>query len=149
MLIHLCISKRKEHKMQNKIHNLFISHSWSYSDAYDRLIELLDSDRDFEYKNYSVPKDDPIHNAPNAEKLAEAIENQIVMASAVIILAGVYATYSKWINKEIAIAKRLQKKIIAIEPWGSERTSAYVKDNADIIVGWNTASIIDAIKGAA
>lgn len=40
--------------MSGKTYNLFISHSWAYSDAYDRLIELLDSDRYFSYKNYSV-----------------------------------------------------------------------------------------------
>ncbi|OPY56750.1 MAG: hypothetical protein A4E55_01950 [Pelotomaculum sp. PtaU1.Bin035] len=44
-------------------YNLFISHSWTYSDAYDKLIGLLNSDPYFSYKNYSVPKDDPIHNA--------------------------------------------------------------------------------------
>jgi len=32
---------------------------------------------------------------------------------AIIILAGVYATYSKWINKEIAIAQKYNKPILA------------------------------------
>ncbi len=38
------------------------------------------------------------------------------------------------------------KPIVAIEPWGSEKTSKVVKDNADRIVGWNTESIIKAIR---
>ena len=42
-------------------YNLFISHSWSYSDTYDKLEELLDTRPYFFFKNYSVPKDDPIH----------------------------------------------------------------------------------------
>ena len=46
-------------------YNLFISHSWNYNDAYDNLVSLLDAKPYFEYKNYSVPKNDPIHNAPN------------------------------------------------------------------------------------
>jgi hypothetical protein len=41
-------------------------------------------------------------------------------SSVVLILAGVYATYSKWIDAEIRIAKEYGKPIIAIEPWGSE-----------------------------
>ena len=45
-------------------YNLFISHSWNYSSAYNDLVRLLDSKPYFNYKNYSVPKDDPIHNAP-------------------------------------------------------------------------------------
>ena len=132
--------------MSLRTHNLFISHSWNYSDAYEKLLGLLDDRGFFNYKNYSVPKDDPIHNAPNDTLLAKAIENQIVMASSVLILAGVYSSYSKWIDKEIEIAKRLQKTIIAIEPWGSERTSQKVKDNADLIVKWQADSIVEAIR---
>lgn len=131
------------------MYNLFISHSWSYSDAYQSLINLLDNDRYFKYKDYSVPKDDPIHMRGTDKELKKAIANQMSPASCVIILAGVYSTYSKWIKIEIDLAKNYfscPKKIIAVEPWGSERTSSVVKDNADRIVKWNTRSIIDAIK---
>ncbi len=55
--------------------------------------------------------------------------------------------YGKWINIEIELAKSMNKKIIAIEPWGSERTSAVVKNAADKIVRWNTDSIVSAIRG--
>ncbi|MCD4840076.1 MULTISPECIES: TIR domain-containing protein [Neobacillus] len=129
-----------------KTYNLFISHSWSYSDQYEKLIDLLDKDENFFYKNYSVPKDDPIHNAKNDKELYEAIKKQISPSSVVLILAGVYSSYSKWIDKEIQIAKDLSKSIIAIEYWGSEKTSKKVKDNADRIVKWQSKSIIDSIK---
>ena len=46
-----------------RTHNLSISHSWSYSDEYDRLVRLLQQRRYFQFRNYSVPRDDPIHNA--------------------------------------------------------------------------------------
>lgn len=68
-------------------------------------------------------------------------------ASCVLIMAGVYSTYSKWINIEIELAKSMNKKIIAIEPWESERTSSVVKTAADKIVKWNTDSIVSAIRG--
>ena len=129
------------------VYNLFISHSWNYSDAYNNLLSLLDSAPYFAYRNYSVPKDDPIHNASNEGALKEAIANQMQPASCIIILAGVYSTYSKWINIEISLAKKMGKKIIAIEPWASEKTSQVVKDSADEIVKWNTTSIVNAIKG--
>ncbi|MBQ8940710.1 MAG: TIR domain-containing protein [Firmicutes bacterium] len=127
-------------------YHLFISHSWTYSDAYDKLVNLLDEANNFVYKNYSVPKDDPIHDADNTKELKEAIREQMKHASCVLILAGVYATYSKWINIEIDLANEMGKKIIAVEPWGAERTSKVVKDNADYIVKWNTSSIVNAIK---
>lgn len=128
-------------------YNLFISHSWTYSDAYENLVKLLNADPYFTYKNYSVPKNDPIHNATNDYQLKAAIRNQMQHASCVLILAGVYSTYSKWINIEIQLAQEMGKKIIAIEPWGAEKTSVKVKNNATSIVKWQTASIIKAIRG--
>lgn len=128
-------------------YNLFISHSWTYSDQYIGLVRLLDANPYFSYKNYSVPKNDPIHNAPYQYQLKEAIRRQMQPASCVIILAGVYSSYSKWINIEIELAKEMGKRIIAVEPWGSSRTSAMVKNAAHEIVGWNSASIIRAIRG--
>lgn len=130
----------------NMIYNLFISHSWAYGDAYDGLINLLNKRRYFEYRNYSVPKNDPIHNAKNDSQLRIAIRKQMQPVSCVLILAGVYSTYSKWINIEIELAKEMGKRIIAIEPWASQKTSQTVKNNADVIVGWNTESIVKAIR---
>ncbi len=129
------------------MYNLFISHSWAYNHQYEGLVKLLDAAPYFSYKNYSVPKDDPIHNAPTNLALKAAIRRQMASTSCVLILAGVYSTYSKWINIEIELAKELGKRIIAIEPWASERTSSVVKDSADKIVGWNTNSIVNAIRG--
>lgn len=67
----------------------------------------------------------------------------------VIILAAVYSSYSKWIDKEIKISEELRKSIIAVEPWRSERTSKIVKEHSDNIVKWNTESIVSAIKDLA
>lgn len=131
---------------QLRTYNLFISHSWSYGDAYERLTEFFDEHSYFEWKNYSVPQDDPIHNCGTDHQLEDAIREQILHASCVVILAGVYATYSKWINKEIRLANELGKPIVAVQPWGAERTSQVVKDNADMIVGWNSDSIVNAIR---
>jgi len=132
-----------------KTYNLFISHSWAYSDNYERLTNLLRNRKYFTFKDYSVPKDDPIHTQGSNAKLYSAIYEKMKPCSVVIILAGVYATYSKWINNEIKIAKNefiFQKPIIAIEPWGSKKTSSIVKQNADLIVGWNKDSVVSAIK---
>ena len=128
------------------IYNLFISHSWTYLDEYERLVRLLNSKSKFYYKNYSVPKDDPIHNANNQSKLKAAIKNQMLPTSCVLILAGVYSTYSKWINIEIDLAKSMDKKIIAVTPLGAEKCSTIVKNSSDVIVNWNTDSIVNAIK---
>ena len=127
-------------------YNLFISHSWTYSDAYNGLISLLNNADGFAYRNYSVPKDDPIHNANNDRQLRLAIRNQMQHARCVLVLAGVYASYSKWIQIELELAKEMGKKIIAVEYWGADKTSTVVKAYADKIVRWNTNSIVKAIR---
>lgn len=133
----------------SKTYHIFISHSWAYTEAYEKLIKLLNKDPNFSYSDYSVPKDDPIHNAETSEELYNEIKEQVSKASVVIILAGVYSTYSEWINKEIEIAQTefsTPKPIIAVEPWDSKKTSIKVKEAADKIVKWNSSSIINAIK---
>ena len=50
------------------MYNLFISHSWSYSNEYEKLIAILDSAKNFVYKDYSVPTSDLIHYAPDEKK---------------------------------------------------------------------------------
>jgi hypothetical protein len=130
-------------------YNIFISHSWAYGDAYDGLVKLLNQRGYFPFRDFSVPKDDPIHNAPDDRALYEAIYNQIRPASVVLIMAGVYATYSRWIQIEIEIAQRgfaLPKPIIAVRPWAQTNVSRVVSDAADEMVGWNTESIVSAIR---
>ena len=128
-------------------YNLFISHSWTYGDAYVRLVDMLNAKPYCSYKNYSDPKSAPIHNTSNDYQLKEAIRRQMQPASCILILAGVYSAYSKWIKIEIELTQSMGKKIIAIEPWRAERTQSKVKSAAYSIVRWNTTSIVNAIRG--
>ena len=136
-----------------KTYCLFISHSWTYADQYNNLVNLLDQAKNFHYHNYSIPKYDPAPAHVGSDReLSEAIHNQMQPCGIVLVLAGVYASYSKWIDKEIKIARSgfsSPKPILAIEPWGSEKTSLVVKESANQIVGWNTGSIVSAIRGLA
>lgn len=138
--------------MVMRTHHLFISHSWAYSDAYDRLVALLNGRTYFHFKDYSVPRDDPIHNAGSDRALRSAIRQQMNPCGVVLILAGVYATYSRWIDEEIALAQngfRVPKPIVAIRPRGNRRLSQPVRQAADRIVAWNKDSIVSAIRAVA
>lgn len=129
----------------SKTYRLFISHSWKYGDAYEKMVQFL-TEQQISYYDHSVPKDDPVHTNGTDKQLREAIDAKIKGCSGVILLAGVYATYSKWINEEISISSSYSKKIIAVEPWASEKTSTVVKNAADRIVKWNGKSLADAIR---
>lgn len=135
-----------------RTHHLFVSHSWAYSNAYERLLGLLNNRPYFHFKDYSVPRDDPIHNARTVAALRAAIRQQMTPCGVVLILAGVYATYSKWIDEEIALAQNgflIPKPIIAIRPRGNLRLSKPVRQAADRVVGWNKDSIVAAIREVA
>lgn len=43
-------------------------------------------------------------------------------------------------------AVRLGKTIIGVRPWGQERVPTIVSDNADVMVSWNSTSIIKAVR---
>ena len=83
-----------------KTYNLFTSHSWSYGDDYDRLVALLDTRPYFSCKNYSIPKDDPIHAPASDAALYQAIVQQMTPCHVIIMLAGKYATFSRWIKRD-------------------------------------------------
>ena len=71
---------------------------------------------------------------------------QINPAQGIIILAGMYAAHSDWIQYEINEAVRLGKTIIGVRPWGQERVPTIVSDNAKVMVNWNSTSIIKAVR---
>ncbi len=129
-----------------KTYNLFISHSWSYGNQYTGLTSLLQNRPFFSFKNYSVPESNPIIGARTDKQLEIAIENKVRASSVVVIMAGVYSTYSKWINKEIEIAKRLGKPILAVKPYGSSNISTTVREAANEICNWSTESVVSAIR---
>jgi len=132
-----------------KTYHLFISHSWNYSEQYKNLINMLDQAPRFQYRDFSVPRNAPVHSAGSDAQLAEAIRNQMASCGVVIVMAGMYATCSKWMEKEMRFAKsswQHQKPVLAVIPWGNERVSREVTERADKIVRWNTDSIVSAIR---
>ena len=128
-----------------KTHKISISHTWNYENAYRQILQFF-NDHKLVYDNHSVPKDHRVHSKGNDRQLRSAIATKIKYADCVIILAGVYSVYKKWINKEIRLSKSYNKPIIVIEPWGFQRTSSIVKNNANIIVKWQGSTIVRTIK---
>jgi len=130
-------------------YRLFISHSWEYSDEYNRMIELLRDYPNFSFRNYSVPEVDEI-DANSEEELEQALrEDQIKPATVVIILGGMYVAHSKWIKKEVILAEIEGKPILGVSPHGSDQMPNFVEDHADEIVGWQAESVVEAIRDLA
>jgi hypothetical protein len=121
---------------------IFISHSWKYDD-YDKLVNLLDGRGYFEYQSSSVPSSDPLSGSNKA--VWDAIDNKIRWCQVVLLTAGVHASYSGSIKREIDFAKRLGKSIIAIIPHQIGQVSS-LRGHATEVVHWRVESIVAAIR---
>lgn len=132
-----------------KTYDLFISHAWKYSEDYYRLINMLKEAPLFTMRNYSVPQHNPVidpNSVAGKKKLISELTGQIKPVNCVLILSGMYVAYSDWIQEEIAIASNYNKPIIGIRPWGQLMVPSAVQKSSKIIVGWNTTSIVQAIR---
>jgi hypothetical protein len=128
-----------------RTYKLFVSHAWAYNDDYYRLGEFLDAAPNFSWLNLSVPEHDPLL-ARSTDDLKRLLRDQMRPANAFLIISGMYAAYSEWIDFEMEFARRIGRPIIGILPWGSQRVPLAIQDAATELVGWNTSSIVSAIR---
>lgn len=124
---------------------LFVSHAWRHDAHYSKVVEWFDNEPNFEWKNSSVPSDNALPDK-TSKGLSAGMTRQISPTQGVIILAGMYAAHSEWINYEINEAVRMNKIIIGVKPWGQERIPVNVQTAATVMVGWNSNSIIQAVR---
>lgn len=132
-------------------YHIFISHAWRYGQEYTRLINLLNNAPNFLYQNFSAPREKPLLNLDATDvqttiEIQRAITRKISPCCCVLVISGMYAMYSRWMQYEIDTARRFGKPIIAIRPYGGMRMPSAVVDAASVTVGWNTDSIVSAIR---
>jgi hypothetical protein len=65
---------------------------------------------------------------------------------AFLILGGMYAAHSDWIEFELKWARIMARPILGVRPWGNVIMPAAIQSAAREIVNWNGASIVDAIR---
>lgn len=126
-----------------RLYSLFICHDWEYSDDYYRVCQFLERAPNFNWEDLSVPEHDPLDTDDMLEK---NLRDQIRPADVMLVLAGMYTAHSAWMDWEMSFARRIGKPIIGIRPWGNVQVPIVVQQNATEIVGWNTSSMVDAIR---
>lgn len=131
--------------------HVFVSHSWAHPRHYEKIREWLFCKphrfgrAGVKFKDYSAPKDDPIRDARNARALTDAIYRKVARCHVVVIPTGMYASRSKWIQKEIVGAKRYKKPLLAVNPRGQKRKASVVLDAAAMTVGWTEKSVVSGV----
>lgn len=126
-----------------KTYSVFVCHDWEYSDDYYRVCDFLDDALNFRWANRSVPEHDPLDTD---RQLRYNLRNQIRPAHVLLVLAGMYTVRSRWMDWEMAFARRIGKPIVGIAPWGNRVLPRAVQNNATEIIGWRSSSIVNAIR---
>ncbi len=122
---------------ESEIYNIFISQLKDDDDEeYNRFIGKLEASHDFQWKNQSI--------SDKTDK--EQIQEQMKDVDVVIILSGLYSKNKNLIEQEIDMARKLEKPIVIIRPYGMENVPGRIEDAASEVVGWNTSCIVDSVR---
>lgn len=128
-----------------RLYNVFISHSWQHIEDLNNLRDLLKKRGYFNVEFEEATPDEPI-NSENAEYIKRRLREKIKNSDVVLGIAGVYASYSDWMEWELDTAIDNDIPIVGVIPWGQQRISTIVNSRAEEIMGWNTESIVKAIR---
>jgi hypothetical protein len=128
-----------------KEYHIFISHSWKYPNDLENLRTLLRERGYFNVEFEEASADEPI-NSTNAYYIKRRLTEKISNSNIVLGIAGMYASYSDWMEWELDKAIELGVPIVGVIPRGQERISKTVSDRSKEDVRWNTESIVAAIR---
>jgi hypothetical protein len=138
---------------QLRTYDLFLSHAWGYSNEYEGLVGLLEKEHlRFRFRNLSIPQRRPVLSNPLLKRsyraLIRELEERISSCDCLLVLSGMYCAHSEWIQSEIEAGIDHRKPIIGVVPRSQERIPQEVRAVARDMVGWQSNSIITAIRSA-
>lgn len=128
-----------------KEYHIFISHSWKYPNDLENLRNLLRERGYFNVEFEEASADEPINSA-NAYYIKRRLTEKITNSNIVLGIAGMYASYSDWMEWELDKAIELGVPIVGVIPRDQERISQTVSSRSKEDVRWNTESIVAAIR---
>jgi hypothetical protein len=82
------------------------------------------------------------------QRNTQEVETRIIQADCVLVLAGMYGSWSPWIQSEIESAQDNGKPIIGVEPHGQQRIPQEVQNAAVEMISWRSESIVAAVRRA-
>lgn len=123
---------------------LFVTHLWETSDDYLRVFEYLESARNFFYRNFSTPEQQPVGDK---EALKENLRKQIAPTEAVVALASLYDRNPDLLTFQLLYAQACSKPVILLPSFGVPKPiPKAIADLADETVEWDERGLVDAIR---
>lgn len=121
---------------KNNIISVYISHNYKNHIDYFIIADQLSCD-----ENFCVVSD---IRQPN-----KAIDEQIFDCDICLILAGMYLTYGydSILRQQIAIAEKMNKKIIIVKPWGTVYCPISLQEMGYPVINYTLEGVGNYIKG--
>ena len=127
---------------------LYAVHGWQQDEDYARLFEYLESADNFYYRALSDPNAQSAQGdgvAARRTLINEALKN----SECVVCPAGTWEHFNDWARFSIEAARALDLPIVAIEHFGPKNINVELKTRAEEVAGWDSRSIVDAIRRCA
>jgi|SRR6056297_665851 len=124
---------------------LYAVHGWHRDEDYARLFEYLESADNFFYRALS----DPDAVSPQGDGVAarrSLISDALKEAECVVCAAGTWERFNDWARYTVEAARRLDLPVVVIEHFGPKDMDVRLKGFAAETVGWDSRSIVDAIR---
>ncbi len=134
--------------MSNDIRNVFISHIHEDDKGVGKIKELSEKSG-LTVRNYSITSD-KFNNAKSPDYIKYQILGPHIQSCSVLVTyISPETKHSEWVNWEIEYAHKLGKRIVGVWERGAKdcESPEALDRYADVIVGWNGESIVDAING--
>jgi len=127
---------------------IFVPHIHEDDDHVDGLRQFLN--RSGRETDVSAIDSSSPNNANDPDYImSRYIRPKVVWCEAIVVLISPATQGSDWVDKEIDLAKQLDRRIIGVWIPGSEGCPIpeALQDYANAIVNWNETAILDAIDG--
>jgi hypothetical protein len=124
---------------------LYVVHGWHQDEDYVRLFDYLESADNFFYRSMSSPE----ARSPEGEGVIARralVEEALKNTECVVCPASTWELCNDWARFTVEAARRRLLPIVAIEHFGPKDMDPVLKGRASQVVGWDSRSIIDAIR---
>lgn len=131
-----------------RLPHIYVSHTWSLGDDYDKLREVL-AEADVPVRLNGLPVDHPVHGTPSDAELRAEMRKHMVHAQVLIVQAGSYVHFARWVEEEVNLAHygyQVRRPVLAIVPFDAPPRMGTLLERADRVVMWSHASILTAVQ---
>ncbi|HEX2839382.1 MAG TPA: TIR domain-containing protein [Phycisphaerales bacterium] len=124
-------------------YKVFISHCWEYDANYRTMVQWLNGQTLFRWKNLSVPEESALRTDKTFEK---RLRKRLGSADVMLLIVGMEIPHRYWMQWEIKWARIRSIPIAAFMPHGAERVPLLVQEAGCPILRWPRDAVIAAVR---